>query len=229
MTPAWLHPLSLAMVSLGVACAAVLAIDVVRRPQKMAVMNLVWPIDALFGSLLWLWFYFRWGRARPDARTPPFAVMVAKAASHCGSGCTLGDIVAETLALLAPGVLLVFGWGHLFEERTYANWTLDFVFAFAIGIAFQYFTIVPMRHLRFWPGVWAAVKADTLSLASWQLGMYGFMGWAKFQLFGQVWQSELEPSMPEFWFAMQIAMLCGFATSYPVNWWLVRRGWKERM
>ena len=34
---------------------------------------------------------------------------------------------------------------------------------------------------------------------------------------------------PEFWFAMQLAMLCGFVTSYPVNWLLVKTGVKERM
>jgi len=28
---------------------------------------------------------------------------------------------------------------------------------------------------------------------------------------------------------MQIAMLAGFLTSYPVNWWLIRRGIKEAM
>jgi hypothetical protein len=28
---------------------------------------------------------------------------------------------------------------------------------------------------------------------------------------------------------MQIAMLVGFATSYPVNWWLITAGFKERM
>jgi hypothetical protein len=28
---------------------------------------------------------------------------------------------------------------------------------------------------------------------------------------------------------MQIAMLAGFLTSYPVNWWLIRRGAKEAM
>lgn len=33
----------------------------------------------------------------------------------------------------------------------------------------------------------------------------------------------------EFWFAMQIAMVAGFITSYPVNWWLIRKGLKERM
>jgi hypothetical protein len=28
---------------------------------------------------------------------------------------------------------------------------------------------------------------------------------------------------------MQIAMVFGFATAYPVNWWLIRSGIKERM
>jgi hypothetical protein len=39
----------------------------------------------------------------------------------------------------------------------------------------------------------------------------------------------LETSMAEFWFMMQIAMLCGFCTSYPVNWWLLRLGIKDPM
>jgi hypothetical protein len=28
---------------------------------------------------------------------------------------------------------------------------------------------------------------------------------------------------------MQIAMIFGFITSYPVNWWLIKSGIKERM
>ena len=28
---------------------------------------------------------------------------------------------------------------------------------------------------------------------------------------------------------MQVAMMTGFLTSYPVNWWLLRRGIKEVM
>jgi hypothetical protein len=38
-----------------------------------------------------------------------------------------------------------------------------------------------------------------------------------------------EVDTPEFWFAMQLAMLCGFATAYPVNWVLVSMGVKEKM
>jgi hypothetical protein len=33
----------------------------------------------------------------------------------------------------------------------------------------------------------------------------------------------------EFWGAMQVAMIAGFITSYPMNWWLIRVGIKERM
>ena len=30
-----------------------IALDELRFPQKMAIMNLVWPLTALFGSILW--------------------------------------------------------------------------------------------------------------------------------------------------------------------------------
>ena len=39
----------------------------------------------------------------------------------------------------------------------------------------------------------------------------------------------LEVNSVEFWFMMQIAMLCGFATAYPVNRWLIVAGVKEEM
>lgn len=33
-------------------CAAVIVIDEIRRPQQMAVMNIVWPVTALYLSIL---------------------------------------------------------------------------------------------------------------------------------------------------------------------------------
>ncbi len=59
--------------------------------------------------------------------------------------------------------------------------------------------------------------------------MYGVMALAQFVLFASVWPQEVGPDVPEFWFVMQVAMLAGFATSYPVNWWLIRAGIKEKM
>jgi hypothetical protein len=62
VVPPWLHALSLAALVLGLLCALAIAVDVVRRPQCMGIMNLVWPVDALFGTLPVAWAYFRLGR-----------------------------------------------------------------------------------------------------------------------------------------------------------------------
>jgi hypothetical protein len=86
-----------------------------------------------------------------------------------------------------------------------------------------------MRQLSAGRGLVEALKADVLSLMAWQVGMYGFMAIAQFYLFRHLLGTRLEVNPPEFWFMMQIATLSGFATSYPVNWWLIRKGIKEKM
>src|SRR6185437_950132 len=152
-----------------------------------------------------------------------------KAALHCGAGCMIGDVIAEWLAFAAPVVAVWLGWHTLFDEKIFADWVLDFLFAFALGIVFQYFAIVPMRNLSPGKGIVAALKADTLSLVSWQIGMYGFMAFAQFLWFDHGFGAKAEVDTPEFWFAMQLAMIAGFLTACPVNAWLIRSGIKERM
>jgi hypothetical protein len=82
-----------------------------------------------------------------------------------------------------------------------------------------------MRNLTARQGLLAALKADTLSLIAWQIGMYGWMALATFLIFGR----EIRITTPVFWLLMQIAMWFGFLTSYPVNWWLLKQGIKEKM
>ncbi len=234
MIPTWLHAASMIFLALGLLSAIVIAIDEWRHPQRMWIMNLVWPLAALFGTVVWLYGYFRYGRlgakdAAGSAGDKPFPASVAEGASHCGAGCTLGDICAEWLAFLVPAVAVWLGWHTVFAEKMFAVWILDFVFAFGFGVVFQYFAIAPMRGLGLAAGLKAAVKADALSLTAWQVGMYGFMAVAAFWIFRRLLHVELAVDTVEFWFMMQIAMLFGFATSYPVNWWLIRAGIKERM
>ncbi len=244
MVPGWLHDLSIAYLLFGAACALIVAADEVRHPQHMWIMNVVWPVTALFGSAWVLWQYFTYGRLAehqrahaamqrgeemPNKKYTPFPVAVGNGALHCGSGCTLGDIVAEWLAFAVPGIAVAFGWHHIFGVRMFAVWVFDYICAFGFGILFQYYTIKPMRGLSVGRGLWEALKADTLSLTAWQVGMYGFMALAYFVIFGMALGTRLEVDSVEFWFMMQIAMLCGFATAYPVNWWLIRSGIKERM
>jgi Domain of unknown function (DUF4396) len=187
-----------------------------RREQKMWIMYLVWPLTALWAGPLGLWAYLRFG-SRPDGGSQPFPAVVGKATLHCGAGCTLGDLIAETFAAGVP--LVVFG------QKMFGAWVYDYALALLLGIGFQYFTIKPMRGLSVGDGLVQAVKVDFLSLTAWQLGMYGWMAVVRFALFGR----ELPKSDPTFWFMMQLAMFLGFATAYPLNWWLVRKGIKEQM
>jgi hypothetical protein len=194
-------------------------------------MNVVWPITALYAGPLAVIFYFKAGRLSSmesvmaakhrgeenPGKNKPFWQIVAVGATHCGSGCTLGDLAAEWITFAAP--LVVFG------QKIFGGWVVDYIWAYLFGIIFQYFTIKPMKGLSTGQGIWAAIKADTLSLTSWQVGMYGWMAIATFLIFGH----EVEKTSPVFWFMMQIAMLCGFLTSYPVNWWLIKSGVKEAM
>jgi hypothetical protein len=39
----------------------------------------------------------------------------------------------------------------------------------------------------------------------------------------------LHPDSPVYWFLMQISMIAGFFTAWPVNAWLIRAGIKEAM
>ena len=139
-----------------------IAVDELRDPQHMWIMNVVWPVSALFGTVFVLWAYYAYGRfatkrrveeamrngePMPNKEHTPFPAMVAKGALHCGSGCTLGDICAEWLAFGVPAIAVALGWHSIFGEKIFAVWILDFILAFVFGVAFQYFTIKPMRDL----------------------------------------------------------------------------------
>jgi hypothetical protein len=244
MIPSWLHDLAIAYLLFGALSAVVIAVDVIRHRQHMWIMDVVWPVTALFGTAWILWQYFTYGRLAtqakaeaamrhdeepPNKRLTPFPVMAANGTLHCGSGCTLGDICAEWLIFASPALAVAFGWHGIFADRIFAAWVLDYILAYLFGIVFQYFTIAPMRGLSVGRGLIAAIKADTLSITSWQVGMYGFMAIAYFVIFRVGFGVKLETDMVEFWFMMQIAMFFGFLTSYPVNTWLLEVGVKERM
>ena len=229
-----------AWISLIVAfvCAIVIAVDEARHPQPMWIMNLVWPITALYFSVFAVWAYFALGRkashhnmsqvATPgmdhmatdhssENRNPTWQ-QTAVATSHCGAGCTIGDIIAE-FSLFALGATL-------FGSMLYASFAADLFLAWLLGIAFQYFTIKPMRNLSPGAALIAALKADTFSILAFEVGLFGWMALTYFIFFPS---PHLKPTTATYWFMMQIGMIIGYFTSYPMNSLLVRWGLKEAM
>ena len=223
-------------IAVAISCAITIAVDEVRRPQRMGIMNVVWPVTALYFSVFGLWAYFTLGvgKSKSSSQTgttgrmgnveakdaPPTVAQVAEGTSHCGAGCMISDVGTE-FAIAASGLTL-------FGSVLWAEYTLDFAVAWAVGILFQYLAIKPMRDdLTPAGAIWAAVKADTLSILAFQIGMYLFMALVYFRLFPA--PHHLTPFDPRYWLMMQIAMVCGFATSFPMNRLLIRLGLKEKM
>ncbi|HEX4689795.1 MAG TPA: DUF4396 domain-containing protein [Solirubrobacteraceae bacterium] len=218
MPPTWLTIVAWISLALAFATAGAILFDIYARGrrQRMAIMEAVWPVTALyFGPLAWL-AYRRWGR--PDSPPHGDRASVAVSVSHCGAGCTLGDIAGAWLVLAA-------GW-TLLGLALPAEYLVDFTLAFALGILFQYLAIAPMRGLGLRDGLIAALKADALSLTAFEIGLFGWMAVMQLVLFTS---PHLAPDHAAYWFLMQVGMVLGFATAYPVNVWLVRRGVKEGM
>lgn len=137
---------------------------------------------------------------------------------HCGAGCTLADIIGETFTYYVPLSIM--------NSPIAAQWVLDYALALVIGVYFQYSAIHSMSNLSKGGTILKAAKIDFFSLSAWQLGMYGAIAVAMWGIYG----GELPAKTTfDFWFIMQIAMLCGFITAYPVNVILIKMGIKKAM
>jgi hypothetical protein len=224
--PQWLE--ALAWISLIVAFMSVFYIlyDIFVRQyrQKMAIMEVVYPVTALYFGPLAVWFYHKYGRMKSIKQHSQHNNdgkihwhQTSEAVSHCGAGCTIGDIIGEWL-VFALGITIL-------GSALYADFLFAFVFAWTLGIVFQYLTIVPMQNLGKLQGIWQAIKADTLSIVAFQVGLFAGMYYYQEILF----DNPLSKTTASYWFLMQLAMILGFFTAYPVNKWLVKRGIKEAM
>lgn len=217
----WLEVVAWISLSVAFAVALLMLLDfyVAGRRQHMWIMEAVYPLTALYWGPIALWFYLRHGRGHGghDDSDELRWHHTAKGTTHCGAGCTAGDIIAEWLVFALA--LTIAG------KALFADFALDFAFAWLLGIVFQYFSIVPMRDMGPLEGLKAAVKADTLSIVAFQIGL--FAGMALYQ--EVIFPEPLPKTSPSYWLFMQLSMILGFFTSYPVNSWLIRRGWKEKM
>jgi hypothetical protein len=237
----WIQTVAWVALAVGFLCAFVVLFDMYARGYRprMRMMEAVWPLTGLYLGPVMLWFYFRRGRksspkwmeehpgdeenlGREVMGAPWFSV--SKGVAHCGAGCTLGDIVGEWTVWLIGWSIPIFSYAAANELM--AMYVADFVFAWSFGIAFQYFSIVPMNpELSGVKGVRRAIEADTLSIVAFQVGLFGWM--ALYTLV--IWKPPLTVASPEHWFMMQVGMVIGFFTAWPANAWLIKKGVKEEM
>ncbi|MGH6990756.1 MAG: DUF4396 domain-containing protein, partial [Stellaceae bacterium] len=125
--PQWLTVLSWVAVGLGLATALTIVIDVRRHPQHIKIMSIVWPVTGLYFPLIGWWLYQAMGRPmaidapRMHAEKPRWR-SVFLSATHCGSGCVLGDIIGAPI-VLASGLTIA-------GERLFGEYVVEFTIAY---------------------------------------------------------------------------------------------------
>ncbi|HEX6509036.1 MAG TPA: DUF4396 domain-containing protein [Chloroflexota bacterium] len=224
MAPTWLTALSWVSLALGFLVAGVILFDIFGRGlrQPIRIMEAVWPITALYlGPLGWL-YYSRLGRpkrvpgARPHVEENPLRWGAFISGTHCGAGCAIGDVIGEW-AIFAGGVTIV-------GMSLWPEYIVDFILAYVFGILFQYFAIKQTTLLTPRQALVDAIKADTLSVIFFEIGLFGWMALAFLVVFPHI-----RTDQAAYWFMMQIGMALGLITTYPVQICLVQRGIKEGM
>jgi len=192
---------------LGFASALVIVADIVvlGNWQHMAIMDVAFPAHrALHGTDRPLGIFAR-GRRMSRKRMHLHATGMSEGArdslwqvslsdSHCGAGCVVGDIGGEW-------VVWATAWTIGSTTALGPEYILDLPLAWIFGILFQYFVIAPLRgQVGQLAPLGDAIKSDTLSVLSFEVGLFGWMALAQYL----IWKAPIDSS--SHWFLMQIGI-----------------------
>lgn len=172
-----------------------------------AVMKGAWPIIVFFFSVIGLALYFATSR-------PPRKALFARvtgAAIHCVGGDGLGIVSAMVIARLA---------GFSFWE--------EYWFEYAVGFAFGWFIFQYLSMRKMAPplkALWMGGRAEFFSMMTVMAGMGVVMGVVTPLVVGQ----QPKPDTFAFWGFAMLGLAAGFVLTYPMNYWLVKVGWKHGM
>ncbi len=212
--PTWFTVVSWFFIGLGLLCAGVILYDVFGRGyrQRIGTMEVVWPITAVYFGPLALWAYYRWGRPQSEEwqegnSVPSEGGLPVAAVTETipgGAASFLGHLVAVPLVALLG--LTIAGSGLWPMIIAIALLALPLLFAF------EYFSSGKALGV--------ALLTAALAIVAFDVGMGAAMIFVHFVLM-------FPPTTVAFWFVMQIGLILGFLTAYPVVLWLVRRSTKE--
>ncbi len=218
--PGWVHPVATVFVALAVLTAVAVAYDIYGRGHHQPVrsMEAVWALSALWLGPIALPLYARTGRPRSQkwqSEHPTGGGLGLSAAA--ASGGLPGGAASLVGHVLGVPLVLAAGWS-LFGVDMFAMIAVIAVLAIAMLFAFEYAT-VDRRDVG-GKTVGAALLVATLTVLAFDLGMGGWMLVLHF--------NELMPPLTSvnFLFLMQVGIVLGFLTGYPVVALLLKRGTK---
>jgi Domain of unknown function (DUF4396) len=135
-------------------------------------------------------------------------------------GSTMHCVAGDGVGILAGAVI-----ASLFHLPKAADIALEYALGFSFGWSiFQSLFMRGMAGGSYTRALAATFFPELLSMNCLMAGMVPAMTVAM-----KTVPASHDPSEPAFWFVMSMALLVGFFTAYPMNWWLVSRHMKHGM
>jgi len=131
---------------------------------------------------------------------------------HCVAGDGIGIVVGAAIG----GVLTLSFW---------PDFVLEYLLGFGFGWAF--FQAFAMRDAAGGSYLKSLRMTFLPELLSMNLLMTGMVLTSQFAMRSVAGSDD--PTRPQFWFVMSMALIVGFVCAYPINWWLVANHMKHGM
>lgn len=135
-------------------------------------------------------------------------------------GSTMHCVAGDGVGILAGAVI-----ASIFHLSKVTDITLEYLLGFGFGwTIFQALFMRDMAGGSYRRSLTSTFFPELLSMNCLMAGMVPTMILAK-----HFAPASNDPSGPAFWFVMSMALLVGFITAYPMNWWLVSNHMKHGM
>ena len=135
-------------------------------------------------------------------------------------GSTMHCVAGDGVGILAGAVI-----ASLFHLPKITDIALEYALGFGFGWSvFQSLFMRDMAGGSYMRALASTFFPELLSMNCLMAGMVPVMTLAMKSA-----PASRDPSGPAFWFIMSMALLVGFITAYPMNWWLVSRHMKHGM
>ena len=212
--------------AIGIAGAAWLLYDEYKvNTRVQPALKWAWPIIAVFFSVIGIALYLwacrppgigdKSGEDEKKAHHQYVSTTFRKVTGsviHCVGGDGLGIITAMVIARLI---------GLSFWQEYWFEYLVGFAFGWFI---FQYKAMRKMADSAL-QALWMGGRAEFFSMITVMAGMGAVMGYVTPLVAGE----QPQPSTFAFWGFGALGLLAGFIATYPMNYWLVKIGWKHGM
>jgi hypothetical protein len=191
-------------------------IDIWRTTPESPVLKWAFVILTAFTGPLGAFFYVLGCREPLRGEHEKYVAarwrQVLGSTMHCVAGDGIGIIVGAAIG----GVLTLSFW---------PDFLLEYLLGFGFGWAF--FQAFAMRDAAGGSYLKSLQMTFLPELLSMNLLMTGMVITSRFAM--RSVDGSDDPTRPQFWFIMSMALIVGFVCAYPINWWLVANHMKHGM